>query len=103
MSDLVIDDEGLEELETRLRRVRTEFQNAEKGARHVADQVGHPGLADVVRRFGENWDVRREELIEELGGLVDVVQTIRETLDELDAELAASVPTGSDDSEDTDG
>lgn len=88
MPDLRIDLDGLLALEQELRMVHAHFGNAEEFSDAVADLVGHPQLHDVVHDFAGKWNIRREELMQEIQRVADTAEAIRETFQELDREMA---------------
>jgi len=88
MPDLAIDYTRLDALLSNLSLVRSEFSSAEHFASQTADLTGHDGLAGVVRDFAVKWSLRREELLAELQTIADAAESIRDTMRELDIELA---------------
>lgn len=88
MTDLSIDYTRLDALISNLSLVQGEFSSAEQFASQTADLTGHDRLADVVRDFATKWSLRREELLEELQTIADAAESIRDTMRELDLELA---------------
>jgi hypothetical protein len=88
LADLEIDYGRLDALIANLSTVRSEFESAERFAEQTAELTGHDGLASVVRDFAAKWNVRREELLGELLTISDASEAIRDTMRELDLELA---------------
>lgn len=89
MADLDIDLDLLDSLQGDLRVVRREFDNAERFSEAVADMVGHDALAGTVRDFASKWNLRREELLEELDHVAGAATAIHDTMVELDMELSS--------------
>jgi len=88
MPDLEIDFELLDALIGDIAAVRAEFEAAERFAEQTADLTGHDRLAGVVRDFATKWNLRREGLLTELQTIADAAESIRDTMRELDLELA---------------
>ena len=88
MADISIDLKKLEALQATMRVVRHEFDDAEQFSTTVADLVGHEELAQTVRDFATQWNLRRGELLEELDYIAEATRSIHDTMVELDQELS---------------
>ena len=91
MSDIKIDLDQLESVSTRLTKVASDLDNAEAFSASVAAVVGDERLASVIRDFASKWNVRRDDLIEQIGITAAAAQAIHDTFEELDREIAAGI------------
>ncbi|MEP6481214.1 MAG: hypothetical protein ABJA94_04315 [Rhodoglobus sp.] len=91
MADISIDLERLEALQRTMHTVRREFDEAEEFSQAVAGLVGHDQLANTVRDFATQWNLRRHELLEELDYIAQATKSIHDTMVELDQELSTVV------------
>lgn len=88
MSDLRMDTAELRSNAARLRHTRSRLSRVEEVVNGIAPHTGHSGLASKVRDFGGKWDITRGKLEQQLGLLADTLDSIAETFDDLDRELA---------------
>ncbi|WP_454085212.1 hypothetical protein [Georgenia sp. Marseille-Q6866] len=91
MPDVQVDTELLKEAGAQLRNVVETFTYAKDDAHALADHVGHGGLAKRVRNFADNWQSRRQDMLETIGTLGDVSEGVGIAFDEWDAQLARAV------------
>jgi hypothetical protein len=91
MSDLKIDTWKLRECGASLQFVAQEFSSAEAIAENYAETIGHPGLADKVNDFADNWSVTREEMLGSIQKLAEAATQAGEIFEEIDIELAAAL------------
>lgn len=87
MSDIRIDFDRLDRAHERLGSALADFEGAGEVGADLPGAVGYPPLATVTDQFRSAWSIRRGELAEELRFLDDAVVAIRDTFQELDAEL----------------
>ncbi len=93
MSDVKINLDELESLSNRLKQVSGDLSNAEAFSSGVAGVVGDERLASVLRDFADKWNVRRQDLIEQVEITAAAAQAIHDTFEELDREIANSIET----------
>lgn len=91
MSDIRIDLDHLESLSTGLTKVSSDLDNVEAFSKSVAGVVGDERLASVIRDFADKWNIRRNDLIEQIGVTAAAAQAIHDTFEELDREIAAGI------------
>lgn len=91
MEQLRIDTDMLREAGRQLRFVADEFSHANANSDHVAEAVGHPGLADAVRSFAHSWDDTRKEIVKSIGTLANTASGVGDAFDKLEHEFAASL------------
>ncbi|MGO4783478.1 hypothetical protein [Cryobacterium sp. W22_MBD10_FK3] len=90
MADLKIDFSAIGRAQTLTNNVKSEFDRAERVSDDAAGFTGHDGLANKVREFGNNWDVGREKIKENLVFLADALTSLVDTFSDLDRTLAES-------------
>lgn len=91
MPDLRVDTDLLREAGSRLRVVATEFHNANANSEDVANAVGHPGLAESLRAFADNWDDTRQAMMENIATLARSATGTGEAFDQLEHEFTAAL------------
>jgi hypothetical protein len=93
MSDVKINLDELESLSSRLKQVSGDLDHAEAFSSGVAGVVGDERLASVLRDFAAKWNIRRQDLIEQIEITAAAAQAIHDTFEELDREIAKSIST----------
>lgn len=88
MSDIRLNLDRLQAVHDRLDGLVTEFDATERFNHAVADATGHAVLAGAVGTFANWWNVRRDDLTEELRFLADATRAMHDTFVELDEYLA---------------
>lgn len=88
---LIVDLLALDAARIDVARIHSEFDNANARSNHLGDAVGHPGLAERVEAFADNWDKRRGELTEQLATVRDGLAGIVTGFEETDRELARAL------------
>lgn len=92
MSDhLRCDVTQLEEAAAQLDALGTAFQRAGDVADDARAAVGHPRLAARVGEFADGWEVRREDLLEDMTYLAEMTHEAASTYRQVDDELAAGI------------
>lgn len=91
MPDIRLDLDRLDSVHTTLERIVTEFDAAERFNAAVADATGHAVLGAAVGTFANWWNVRRDQLTEELRFISDAAQAIHDTFVELDQHMSEQV------------
>jgi hypothetical protein len=91
VTDIKLDLARLSSMLNNFSTIKNEFVNAEEFSAQVADTVGHNGLSHVVHDFASAWNIRRGKIIEELEYIDKATVAIRDTMEEIDARLAAEV------------
>jgi uncharacterized protein YukE len=82
----VTDDVG--NLAQNLRSIRAAFEGADRTADTLADAVGHPRLAGVLRDFAGQWDDRRRELAQQVDRVAELAAAVDQGFADADRELA---------------
>lgn len=91
MPDLEVDTAVLIDAGSSLRVVAAEFEHADNNSESAADAVGHNDLADRVREFADNWDIRRGEMMQKIATLAEAASQAGESFEQLDRDLAAAL------------
>ena len=95
MTDRLCVDLGqLEEAARQLDSLGHEFQQAGNLADDARSAVGHPGLAARLDHFADGWQVRREDLLEDMTRLAEMTDEAVRTSRDVDRDLAAAVEGG---------
>lgn len=81
----------LNELFHDLVAVRDNFEQAEKFSDAVSQAVGHEVLAERVQDFADQWNDKRDGMVEKLADMAKVVDTIHDSFITVDMELTDSV------------
>ena len=90
-SDFRVDTEVLRSTGAQLRDIVDALKGAKDDAATLAGHVGHGGLAGKVREFADNWQSRRQEMLETIGGLGEVSEGVGIAFEEWDSELARAI------------
>jgi uncharacterized protein YukE len=91
MTDLRVDLDAVRELGSSLTTVANEFENANANSDHIADAVGHGGLAEAVRDFAHKWDDTRAKMTENLRMLADSSTAVADAFTDVDTDLAKGI------------
>ncbi len=92
MSDLAVEGDALHDVARTVRTVTADFGSAGAQAHDAAQLVGHPGLAQRVTAFADQWDIHRERTTHLLERLADALDAVNDTFADLDSEAAATLP-----------
>lgn len=95
--DIKLDMDDLKALASDLRIVIEEFENANDNADDTADATGERELAGKVRGFASKWKIRRGKMIETIETLQQTIQTITETFEEADQDMARALEEAAED------
>jgi len=95
MSDLSVEGDALHAVARTVRTVAADFRTAGSQAHDAAQHVGHPGLAQRVTAFADQWDIHRERTTRLLERLADALDAVNDTFADLDREAAATLPYSS--------
>jgi hypothetical protein len=88
MSDLILNQDELEQLKADLRTVTVAFKDIDGISQAVADQVGHHGdLSGRVRDFATGWDDRRTKISESLDIVERAYSEIFRAFNEADSQM----------------
>jgi hypothetical protein len=90
-TDFKVDTEVLRNAGAQLRDVVDTLTGAKDDAATLAEHVGHGGLAGKVRDFADNWQSRRQEMVETIGSLGEVSENVGIAFEEWDAGLADAI------------
>lgn len=91
MGQVKVDTVLLKEAGGQLRDIVDTLMYANDDAGELAEHVGHRGLAGTVRDFAENWQSRRQEMLEVIGSLGEVSEGVGIAFEEWDRELANAI------------
>jgi hypothetical protein len=94
MADLVLDTAMLRDLDQSLALVLTTLRSAGSMSRSTAAAVASGGLADAIEEFAEDWEDNRDDMIEAVQAMSNMVHLVSSTFDELDQQLVASLLGG---------
>jgi uncharacterized protein YukE len=95
MSDLAVEGDALHDVARTVRTVTADFRSAGAQAHDAAQHVGHPGLAQQVTAFADQWDIHRERTTRLLERLADALDAVNDTFADLDRQAAATLPCAS--------
>lgn len=87
MADLVVDSKMLHDLNVRLQFVLQNLEQATPISRETAAACASGGLAETVRDFADDWDDNREDLLESIREISQMVNTVDDGFRKMDAEL----------------
>jgi flagellar biosynthesis chaperone FliJ len=97
MADLTVDT-GLDDVNTALKSISDEFDNAQSNA-DAGDSVwGQRDVAQAMHDFAHNWYVHRDKIKDRLAKLSTRVDEAVQTWTDADHQLGASIATQSSDS-----
>lgn len=91
MPDIEVDTDLLRTTGSQLMDIVDALSGAKDDAAALADHVGHGGLAGRVRDFADNWQSRRQEMLETIGGLGEVSRDVGIAFEEWDSGLADAI------------
>lgn len=91
MPDVKVDTELLREAGGQLMNIVDAFSYAKHDAAELAEYVGHSGLAKRVRNFADNWQSRRQDMLEVIGNLGEVADGVGLGFEQWDTELANAI------------
>lgn len=91
MSDLRVDSDQLNAWSQTLRSIVNDLHSAGHQADDAANAVGHRGLASTVHDFADNWRIHRGRTIDELTGMADALDAVRETFADIDSQIASEL------------
>jgi len=91
MSDLAVEGDALHDVARTVRAVVADFRLAGSQAHDAAQHVGHPGLAQRVTAFADQWDIHRERTSQLLERLADALDAVNDTFADLDREAATAL------------
>lgn len=91
MSDLTVEGDALHAAARTIHTVVVDFRSAGSQAHDAAQHVGHPGLAQRVVAFADQWDIHRERTSQLLERLADALDAVSDTFADLDREAATTL------------
>lgn len=91
MDRLRIDTDLLIETGRELRFVANEFSHANANSEHVAEAVGHPGLAEAIRAFADEWDDTRQGMVKNIATLGRSAAVAGEAFEAVDQKFGAAL------------
>jgi molecular chaperone GrpE (heat shock protein) len=93
-SDLKVNVDLLVESESRLRKLKKEFNNLEARNDDLREHWGSSGITDAMDEFVDNWDDYRKALLENIDVVGKLVKATIDGFTGLDAELAKQLRKG---------
>ncbi|MGC0205487.1 MULTISPECIES: hypothetical protein [Streptomyces] len=87
-SDLTVDYEFLADCERKLGQLKKTFEDIENRRDDMDKHWGSGAMAEVMRKFVDNWDDYRTRLVESLESVGKLVAGTKKAFVELDEELA---------------
>jgi hypothetical protein len=91
MADLLVRSSTLEGAVNDLSAVIDEFTNAEAFSKQLARAVGHERLEGAVESFGDSWNKKRTEMVEQSTGVRDSIRAINDAFTQADVDLAKAL------------
>ena len=91
MADIRLNLDRLESVQVSLTGLARELDQAERFNNAIADASGHAVLGAAVGTFANWWNVRRDELTEELRTISESTRAIHQTFRELDRHMVDQV------------
>lgn len=96
MSDLILNQAELQQLQADLQNVITSFNSIDGISQSVANQVGpYGGLPGRVGDFAKGWDDRRKNISESLAIVEKVYAEIFKSFNDVDSKMASVLHGGS--------
>lgn len=89
--ELRVDTPTLRSIGTDLHALANEFSTAEAHSENAAAAVGHPGLADAVRAFAQDWEAARAGMVEDIERLGHSASGVGDAFDSVDSGLGSSL------------
>lgn len=93
-SDLKVNVDLLVESESRLRKLKKEFNNLEARNDDIREHWGSNSVTDAMDEFVDNWDDYRKALLENIDVVGKLVKATIDGFTGLDAELAKQLRKG---------
>ena len=100
---LKLDGSDLNSVQTRIDDIFDILNNGALFKDDTANAVGHERLAAKVREFSDNWNDRRDDVIERLQYIKDTLSKIEVQFDDLDSQLTTALTAPASDSSPADG
>ncbi|CAN5368876.1 hypothetical protein BH09ACT5_BH09ACT5_16310 [soil metagenome] len=91
MADLKLDMTELAAVKGQIQTVFDILDNSALFKDDTANAVGHSGLAAKVREFSDNWNDRREDVVERLTYVKDTIDKIESQFTDVDGQLYTSL------------
>lgn len=91
MLDIRLDLDRMQAVHETLTDLVAAFDGTERFNDDVAAATGHAALAAVIGEFADWWNVRRNQLTEDLAYVAERAKAIHDTFEELDARMANAV------------
>lgn len=89
--DLSYDKERLSTLATQLSKITGNLKDDGDLKSYDVDQVAHQKVANAIDDFVNDWDDKRNKLVEKVESLADLAAKSHEQFDQVDLDLAASL------------
>lgn len=89
--DLSLDMNQLTVLKNDLKAITSELENADGNAQAAADATGHDELRDRVNEFADKWEIKRNEMLENVKKLSGIITSIVDTFTQVDTELGKAL------------
>lgn len=91
--DLTYDSERLATLSGQMSTISGNLHDDRALKSYDIDQVGHRKVADAIDNFVNDWDDKRNKLIEKVDALAEMASTSHENFTQVDLDLAAALKT----------
>ncbi len=91
MTDIRLNLDRLETVHSELARLAGQFDGSERFNNAVADATGHAVLGGAVGTFANWWNLRREQLTEELRFISESAKSMHDTFVELDEHMVTQI------------
>lgn len=91
--DLTYDSERLANLSTQMGTISGNLHDDRDLKSYDVEEVGHHKVADAIDDFVNDWDDKRNKLIEKVDALAEMASTSHENFTQVDLDLAAALTT----------
>lgn len=89
--DLSYDSERLSNLATQLSKITGNLKNDKNLKKYDVEQVAHEKVAQAIDDFVNDWDDKRNKLVEKVESLADMASKSHEQFEQVDLDLAAAL------------
>lgn len=89
--DLSYDSDRLSDLATQLTKITGNLKDDRKLKSYDIEQVAHEKVAEAIDNFVNDWDDKRNKLVEKVESLAEMATTSHEQFEQVDLDLAAAL------------
>jgi uncharacterized protein YukE len=93
MADLAVDYNLLDQTESTLSRLRSEFGDIQAQQRAYFSTWGSDAIASVMDDFAGNWDYHRKKLLDSMESLGEMVSQCKSSFAKADTDLSNALTT----------